>query len=152
MGIGTTFGLANSATAATYVRDASNYSSLLINNDVGVTVSLSPIFGAAWSPFAWLSGLGASLHAPEKLPQIDEAISSTLPDGTSSSTTRAQVHDYMPWRESLGVEIDAVKRPRTGLAIAAQIERLSWSSYQDRHGESPSDYGAAYAHGATRWT
>jgi hypothetical protein len=143
VGVGTTFGLANSATAATYVRDASNYGSLLINNDVGVTVSLSPIFGVAWSPFAWLR-VGASLHAPEKL-EIDEAISSTLPDGTSSSTTRAQVHDYMPWRESLGVEVDAVKRPRTGLAVAAQIEQLSWASYQDRHGDSPSTYGEAYA-------
>jgi long-subunit fatty acid transport protein len=139
IGIGTTFGLANAATSATYVRDSGDYSTLLLNNDVGVKVSLSPHLGVHWKPFDWLRA-GASVHAPQEL-SISESIQTTLPNGVQSSALKRQVHDDMPWRVGLGVEADVVRGARRGMSLAASFERIAWSSYVDRHGESPSIYG-----------
>ncbi|HVY46112.1 MAG TPA: outer membrane protein transport protein [Minicystis sp.] len=139
VGVGTTFGLSNSATSATYVRDSSNYSTLLLNNDVGVTMALAPHFGVYWTPLPWFRA-GFSLHAPQSL-TIDESIATTLPDGVASSAQKEQVHDYMPWRAALGAEVDVVRGRRHGMSLTASVERINWSSYRDRHGESPSVYG-----------
>ena len=139
VGLGATLGLSNTTSSATYVRDSTNYKSLLLNNDIGVSVSISPQLGVFWSPFSWLRA-GGSLHAPASL-AIDESINSTLPDGVASSTTKRQVHDDMPWRQSLGLEADVFQRAHTGLAVTASIERFDWSSYVDRHGDSPTAYG-----------
>jgi long-chain fatty acid transport protein len=139
VGVGATFGLANSANSATYVRDSSDYSTLLLNNDVGVTMSLSPHFGVYWKPLPWFRA-GASLHAPQQL-SISESIQTTLPNGVQSSAVKKQVHDDMPWRAALGLEADVVRGVRHGMSVTASLERIQWSSYVDRHGDSPAMYG-----------
>ncbi len=138
-GLGTTIGLANQASAQTYVRDAANYDTLLLNNDVSVQAALSPIVGVRWAPIERLR-FGGVLHAPHSL-EIDASIGATLPSGTSSSTTRKQVHDWLPWRVGVGAELDFARRAHYTGTVAAQVQWAAWSGYQDRHGTSPDDYG-----------
>lgn len=140
LGVGTTFGIANAATSATYVRDSTDYSTLLLNNDVGVEVALSPHAGLYWTPTPWLR-VGLAVHASQSL-SISTTIITTLPSGVSSTAQQEQVHDYMPWRETLGVEMDVVRTPRRTFSVVASVQHIGWSTYVDRHGQSPSSYGA----------
>jgi hypothetical protein len=143
VGIGVSLGLTNAASSATYIRDSSNYDSLLINNQVGVTVAASPQIGVSYKPFSRLR-FGGALHAPEAF-VIDTTIGATLPSGAQSGATKSEVHDFMPWRASFGVEADVVNRARWGLGLAASAKYGFWSAYLDRHGASPSTYGSDLA-------
>jgi long-chain fatty acid transport protein len=140
VGLGVAIGLTNAATSATYVRDTADYNTLLVNNQVGVTVAVAPHLGVAYRPFPWL-GIGGSLHAPQSF-VLDTAIGATLPSGVQSGGSFREVHDYLPWRASFGVEADQLKRARWSLGVAASVKYGFWSDYQDRHGASPSNYGA----------
>ena len=139
-GVGTTVGLANGATSATYVRESANYDSLLLNNDVTVQAALSPMAGVRWTPTDRFR-VGAAIHAPHSF-GIDASISATLPTGVESKTARSQVHDYLPYRIGAAVEYDAVRSAHYTMAIAGQVRWASWSSYEDRHGGSPTDYSS----------
>ncbi|CAN5151773.1 hypothetical protein BH09MYX1_BH09MYX1_20870 [soil metagenome] len=142
-GLGTTIGLSNQASAQTYVRESANYDSLLLNNDIAVQAALSPIVGVRWTPIDRLR-FGGVLHAPHSL-EIDASIGAPLPTGTSSATTRKQVHDWLPWRIGIAAEADFLKTAHYTGTVAAQVEWGAWSGYQDRHGASPQDYGADLA-------
>lgn len=137
-GLGTTVGLSNSATSASYVRESANYDTLLLNNDVSVQAALSPMAGVHWTPTDRFR-VGASVHAPHSF-GIDASVSATLPTGVESKTTRAQVHDYLPYRVGAAVEYDAVRSAHYTMSIAGQVRWASWSAYEDRHGGSPTDY------------
>jgi long-chain fatty acid transport protein len=139
LGVGTTFGIANGATSSTYVRDSTDYSTLLLNNDVGVEVSLSPHAGLYWTPAKWLR-VGLAVHASQSL-SIATTIVTTLPSGVTSTAEQEQVHDYMPWRETLGVELDVLRTPRSTFSLTASAQHVGWSTYEDRHGLSPASYG-----------
>jgi hypothetical protein len=139
-GLGTTIGLSNQASAQTYVRESANYETLLINNDVSVQAALSPIVGVRWAPVERLR-IGGVLHAPHSF-EIDASIGATLPSGTASSTTRKQVHDWLPWRMGVGAELDFKRTAHYTGTVAAQVEWGAWSGYQDRHGSAPDEYGA----------
>lgn len=138
-GLGATIGLANQASAQTYVRESANYDSLLLNNDVAVQAALSPIVGVHWTPTERLR-FGAALHAPHSL-EIDASIGATLPTGTASETTRKQVHDWLPWRFGVGAEWDFRRSANYTGTVAAQVRWAGWSGYEDRHGALPEDYG-----------
>ena len=150
-GLGTTIGLTNTADAQTYVRESSNYDSLLLNNDVSVQAALSPIVGVRWTPIDRLR-FGGTLHAPHSL-EIDATIAATLPSGTSSQTTRKQVHDWLPWRVGVAGEWDFRKTAHYTGTVAAQVRWAGWSGYEDRHGISPEDYGTDLAwHNTLTWS
>ncbi len=139
IGVGVAIGLTNAATSASYVRDSTNYNTLLINNEVGVTVAVSPHMGIAYRPFSWLNVAG-SLHAPQSF-VLDTTLSSTLPSGVQSGATKREVHDYLPWRASFGVQADVMKRARWSLGVVASVKYAAWSDYLDRHAASPGIYG-----------
>lgn len=143
VGAGVSLEVQNAAQSASYVRDSSNYNLLLINNDVATSVIATPTFGARWQPMSWLR-LGAAAHAPEKF-AIDTNISAALPNGTTSNTTRNDVFDYMPWRLSFGAEADVLSQRSRGLAVVASANYGFWSTYKDRHGQSPTVYGSDLA-------
>ena len=147
IGIGASLGFANTATSASYVPDATDYSQLLVNNTIGVTAALSPHAGAYWTPSDRLR-IGAVLHAPESF-VIDTTISATLPNGTVSQGVQHEVHDYLPWRASLGAELDVIRSAHYTFGVVAELTWMNWSTYQDRHGLEPSTYGAAYGFGDT---
>jgi long-chain fatty acid transport protein len=148
LGIGTTLGLANQATSASFVPAATDYSQLLVNNEIGVTAALAPHAGVYWTPEPWLR-VGAVIHAPESF-VIDTKITATLPNGVVSEGTQHEVHDYLPWRVALGAEADLVHHGRYTMGVAAELTWMNWSTYQDRHGQNPSDtYGDDYGFGDT---
>ena len=77
LGAGLSLGLANTASAATYVRDPTDYSTLLLDNSVRTQVNLSPVFGVNYAATHWLK-VGGAVHAPESF-SVDTTIDATLP-------------------------------------------------------------------------
>lgn len=156
-GIGVSLGLLNGAASSTYVRDQSDYDTLLLNNSVTTSVNVSPIGGVRWTPKDWLR-IGGALQAPESF-VVETEITATLPSGTESKTSRRDVFHYMPWRTALGIEVDALKKAAHSVSFAGSLQYAFWSDYQDRHGQSPSVYGDDLAFSDTlsgavgaRWT
>ncbi len=139
LGVGFSLGVKNAAQSATYVRDATNYDALIINNDVSTSVSASPTLGARWQPLSRLR-LSTAAYAPESF-TIDTTIVASLPNGASSTTTRHDVFDWMPWRLALGVETDLLSGADQALSVTASGNYAFWSKYEDRHGQTPRDYG-----------
>jgi long-subunit fatty acid transport protein len=113
-----------------------------------VTAALSPHAGVYWTPTD-RTRIGAVLHAPQEF-VIDTQIQATLPNGVVSNTTREEVHDYMPWRASLGGEFDVLRSAHYQLGVVGSVTWMNWSTYKDRHGQSPGDaYGTGYGFGDT---
>lgn len=135
--------LSNTAVAKSYVQDASDYSTLLTDTQVSTTVGVAPTVGVRWRPAPWLRIAGA-IHAPEQL-TVGTTIQSTLPSGTDAGATQNDVFDWMPWQVSTGVEADVDRRHDQTLSVVASLTYSFWSSYVDRHGDSPSIYGADLA-------
>jgi len=96
LGAGLSLGLTNTAASATYVRDATDYSTLLLDNSVRTQVNLSPLFGVRYAPTKWLK-IGGAVHAPESF-EVDTTIDATLPSGTESKGTVTNVFDWTPWK------------------------------------------------------
>ena len=136
-------GLANTANANSYVSNASNYSTLLVDNGVTTQVNFSPIVGLKYVPVSWLR-FGASLHSPEKF-TVATTIDATLPSGTTSSATIDNVFDWMPWSFSVGGEVDVLSWGRYTMALTGSLKYAFWSNYIDRAGQSPGVYGNALA-------
>jgi len=148
VGIGTTLGLANQAASNSYVPAATDYSQLLVNNSIGVTAALSPHAGAYWTPTDRVR-IGAVIHAPQSF-TIDTQITATLPNGVVATGTQHEVHDYLPWRVSVGGEADLIRTRHYQFGVAAQLTWMNWSTYEDRHGQNPgSIYGSQYGFGDT---
>lgn len=143
VGLGVSLGLLNGATSATYVRDQSDYDTLLLNNSVTTAVDVSPNGGVRWAPKEWLR-IGGALHTPQSF-VVETEISAALPSGTESRTARRDVFHYMPWATSLGVEVDAIKRTAYTVSATGSVRYAFWSDYQDRHGTNPSAYGGDLA-------
>jgi len=140
LGIGTTLGLANSATSASYVPDATDYSRLLVNNTIGVTAALAPHAGVYWTPTNRIR-IGATLHAPSAF-VIDTTITATLPNNTTAKGVQHEVHDFMPWRASLGAEFDLIKTAHYTFGLGGEVRWMNWSTYLDRHGDTPAHVNA----------
>jgi long-chain fatty acid transport protein len=143
LGGGFSVGLTNVAASSAYVVNATDYSQLLLNNDVTSKVALSPYLGVYWVPTPRFR-VGGALHASESF-EIDTGITNTLPSGTQSTSSRSNVYDYMPWRISAGVETDIIQSPAYTMAIVGSAQYEPWSDYIDRQGNSPSIYGADLA-------
>ncbi len=142
LGASVSLGLLNAASSATYVRDQSDYNTLLLNNSVTTAVNLSPTAGARWAPRDWLR-IGGTIHAPQSF-VVETEIAATLPSGTESRTSRRDVFHYMPWSTRFGAEVDALRGAHT-VSFAASVHYAFWSNYVDRHGNKPGDYGGDYA-------
>jgi hypothetical protein len=143
LGAGLSLGFTNSAGASTYVRDSTNYDTLLLNDSIKTTVEVAPTVGVRWLATKWLR-IGAAVHAPEHF-IVDTTISATLPSGTESSTSRHDVYDFMPWIVSFGAEGDVAHKGDWSMTAVGSVKYAMWSSYLDRHGASPADYGKEFA-------
>jgi len=143
IGASASLGLVNTATSNTYVRDPTNYSTLLVDNSITTEVNLSPTFGILYKPVSWLR-FGASLHGPEKF-SVNTTIDATLPSGTTSGGTIDNVFDFMPWSVNFGVETDVVQRGKYTMSLTGSLKYAFWSDYIDRVGQSPSVYGPGLA-------
>jgi long-chain fatty acid transport protein len=143
VGASISLGLANAASSQDYVQDSANYDTLLLNNSVSTQVNVSPTLGARYRPVNWLRIAGV-LHSPESF-AIDTTVGATLPSGTQSGTERKDVYDWMPWSLGVGAEADVLTRGAYTMSLTGSLKYAFWSDYQDRHGESPSVYGADLA-------
>ncbi len=143
IGASLSLGLANMATSNTYVRDPTNYSTLLLDDSITTQVDLSPVVGITYAPVGWLR-FGATLHSPEKF-SVDTTIDATLPSGTTSGGTVDNVFDWMPWSTSFGVEADVIQRGKYTMSLTGSLKYAFWSDYLDRVGQSPSVYGPQFA-------
>jgi long-chain fatty acid transport protein len=140
IGASLSLGLANMATSNTYVQNATNYSTLLLDNSITTQVDLAPTIGVTYTPVPWLR-FGGTLHSPEKF-SVDTTIDATLPSGTTSGGTVDNVFDWMPWSVSFGTEADVVQRGKYTMSVTGSLKYAFWSGYVDRVGQSPSVYGA----------
>lgn len=140
VGAAVSLALSSAATSHDYIQDATNYSTLLTNNSVSTTIDVAPVIGVRWRTTHWLH-IGGTIHAPESF-DVDTTIDSTLPTGTESGATQKNVFDWMPWQVAVGAEADVMRRGFHVLSVAASMNYGFWSAYLDRHGDSPSMYGA----------
>jgi hypothetical protein len=143
IGASVSLGLANAASSRDYVQDATNYSTLLLDNHVSTTVNVSPTVGVKWDATSWLR-IGGVIHSPESF-TVTTSLDASLPSGTESGTTQSNVFDWMPWSVGLGAEAQIVRRGAYGLSMVGSLQYSLWSAYQDRQGDSPSMYGASQA-------
>lgn len=143
VGAGLSLSLTNSAGSSTYVRDQSNYDTLLLDNSVQTQISVSPTVGVRWQAAKWLK-IGSTLHAPQSF-VIDTNVTAALPSGTESSTSRRDVFDWTPWSLVFGASADVVEQGAYKLAVVGSATYSAWSSYQDRHGDNPNVYGSDMA-------
>jgi hypothetical protein len=139
IGASLSLGLANTAASNTYVSNASNYSSLLMDNGITTQVDLAPTVGISYVPIRWLR-FGGAIHSPEKF-AVATTIDATLPSGTTSSATFDNVFDWMPWSADVGAEVDVVQRGKYTMSLTGSLKYALWSSYIDRVGQSPTVYG-----------
>lgn len=137
VGLGVSIAIQSAADARTYVRDTSNYDTLLMTTDVGVGASVSPVLAARYRLAQRLS-LAATAHAPESF-EVDMTFSAALPSGVESRAARTMVHGYVPWRFGLGAELRVVDAPRRGFSVTLGASYALWSTYRDRNGERPAD-------------
>lgn len=139
IGVGLSLALANAASSSTYVRDTTNYDTLLVDTSVSTRVDVAPTAGVRWTPVRWLR-IGGALHSPESF-TIDTTITAALPSGTESRTSRHEVYDWMPWRLSFGAEGDVIQHGRYTMSLTGSVQYAAWSAYEDRHGQGPASYG-----------
>ncbi len=135
VGASFTLSLTNDAAAQTYVRDPIAYDKLLLSTDVHVNTDVSPHFGVEYTPLDWLH-LTATAHSVQRF-QIDTAVSAALPSGNESGTQRKAVHSFLPWTFAVGGSADLNRGSPNEFALAGTLKYALWSTYLDRHGESP---------------
>ena len=140
IGVSFALGLANTAASSAYVPDATDYSKLLLSNNINTTTSLGTTFGTYYKPVSWFR-VGGVIKTPEQF-SITTSISSTLPSGTESTGTITNIVDYMPWMVVGGVEADIVSRGEYTMSVTGSAKWANWSTYEDRVGDSPSIYAA----------
>jgi hypothetical protein len=143
IGASISLSMANTAASEDYVQDASNYNTLLINNTVNTTVNVAPTVGLRYAPASWLR-IGGVIHTPESF-TINTSIDNVLPSGVESGTTQTNVFDWMPWQFGFGAEATVVRSGPYSMSVVGSLDYALWSSYQDRHGDSPSMYGSDLA-------
>jgi hypothetical protein len=143
VGLSFTLSLTNNASALSYVRDPVDYNKLLLDNKVSVTTAVAPHAGVTYTPIDRLR-LSATFHSEQKL-VLKTGISATLPSGAESHTVLTEVHDFVPWTLAIGGDLDLNPGAEHAVGVVWTAAYEAWSEYVDRHGQSPSVYGDAFA-------
>jgi hypothetical protein len=142
LGASFTLGLTNVAQASTYVRDPIDYEKLLISNDVHVETAISPHFGVLYDALDSLH-LSATAHSEQRF-TIDTGIKASLPAGNESSTTRSEVHSFLPWTFGVGLALDLNRGAPHEFTVVGNVRYALWSDYLDRHAERPGAQGSEF--------
>lgn len=135
LGAGATLALKANVGAGAYVLDAGNLANLLLNVDAPVEVGVSPHVGILCKPTDRFR-LTATAHSPQQV-ELGAGFSFQLPNLIADQSTLRFVLDYMPWRFSLGASYDLIQTPSHVLSVAASGVLSRWSTYRDRHGDTP---------------
>ena len=140
LGLGFTLNLTTEAFTPTYVANTGQLQNILVDSDVKVVAGLSPHAGVSYKPTPRLRLTGTA-HAPEKL-AIDTNFTFLLANGVQQAANVDFTHDYMPWQFGAGASYDLLKTDSDTFTVAASAVLGLWSTYIDRHSETPI---AAYA-------
>jgi long-chain fatty acid transport protein len=135
IGLGATLNLTTQAYTPTFVANAGELQNILVDSDVKVIAALAPHMGVSYKPTPRLR-LTATAHAPEKL-AIDTDFTFLLSNGVQQAASADFTHDYMPWQFGLGGSYDVWKTANESVMIAATAVFGQWSTYIDRHSETP---------------
>ena len=142
IGAGTTFALKASVGAGAYVADTGNLGQIQLDIDSAVNMGVSPHFGLSWKPTSRLH-ITASAHTPQRV-ELGSTFRFLLANGIEQSSGLKFVLDYTPWQIGAGAAYDLVQGATETLTVAGNLLYAAWSSYIDRHGDTPSP-GYAWA-------
>jgi hypothetical protein len=106
---------------------------VLIDSQVGVSLSLSPHFAVLFTPLRWLE-LSATAHSPQGT-EIETGFSYVIATGIEQRASQRFVYGYLPWTFGLGAEVELLRSYAHTLGAAVTGTYALWSSYRDRHGE-----------------
>lgn len=143
VGIGFTVNLINTANAGTYVRDAVDYETLRLSNEVAVNADMTPHFGVTLRPSENLS-LSTTLHTEQRF-EVRAQFAALLPVGNESETQRVSVHNFVPTQLAFGADLDFNPQAEAVFGLVSTVVYRDWSSYVDRQGEAPTVYGEQFA-------
>jgi hypothetical protein len=137
LGVSLTLAISSSARAPAYISNLSDLNTLLIDSNVGVSVSLAPHFGMALRATDRLR-LSATLHSPQVV-DIRTEVVYVVASGIEQRTEQNFTQSYMPWTGALGAEL-AFGEPGAAhwSAVVTALYAL-WSQYRDRHDERPAE-------------
>lgn len=135
LGVAATLSLNNTGETPVFVANAGNLQNLLVDSDIKVAAGVAPHFGLSYKPTPrWR--LTGTVHSPEKL-AITDAFTFTLAGGQGQQSTITFVHDFMPWQFGAGTSYDVVQEEHDTVTLAVTGVYALWSTYEDRHGETP---------------
>jgi hypothetical protein len=135
VGMSATLSLNNDAVTPVFVPSANDLAHLLVDSNIKVVAGIAPHFGVSYKPAPhWR--LTATAHSPEKLAITDD-FTFTLSGGMGQQSTITFVHDFMPWQLGLGASYDLLQQEHDTFSIAMTGVYALWSTYEDRHGETP---------------
>ncbi len=137
VGFGFTTGLETTTTTPVYVPDGSDLGNVVIDSDLAVDVNLSPHFGVVATPWRRVT-FTTTLHAPTQV-TINGKNYIQVANGVTKTQEFQLLHGYEPLTVALGGAVEAWSCGGRELTLAGTAEYRTWSSYLDRHGESPAD-------------
>lgn len=137
LGVGATLGLKASVVAPTYVVDAGRLGDILIDMDASVNIGVSPHFGLRFEPTERLR-VSAAVHTPQRV-ELGTSFTFLLANGVEQSSGVTFVLDYTPWQVALGLAFDLIQQTEQVLSLAGTLLYAGWSTYVDRHGDTPID-------------
>jgi long-chain fatty acid transport protein len=135
VGLGFTLNLTTQADTPTFVANAGELQNILVDSAVKVAAGLAPHIGVSYKPTPRFR-LTATAHAPEKL-GIDTNFTFLLANGDQQAASADFSHDYMPWQFGVGASYDLWKGANESVTIAGSAVFGQWSTYVDRHSETP---------------
>ena len=145
LGIGATLNLKADAVAPAFVSDTGNLSKVLIDMNTSVNVSLAPHFGISYTLLDERLRLSATAHAPRQM-GFATGFGFGLPSGVEQASGVPFVLNYTPWQLGVGAAFDLIHAPDHVLTAVGSVLYATWSTYIDRHGDTPSP---VYAWGDT---
>jgi hypothetical protein len=134
-GLTFTLSLKNTASAPVYVSDLADLDTVLLDSDIGVQASVSPHFGVAYAPRDDLL-LTGTVHTKQAF-EIETSFDYFLSTGTEQGSSIEFTHAYMPLTLGGGAAYEVSRDEQSALTLAATMLYARWSTYKDRHSETP---------------
>ncbi|WP_428268255.1 hypothetical protein [Haliangium sp.] len=135
VGVGFVGAIDTSATTPVYVPDGGDLGRVYLAQSLSVDTRLSPHFGAELRPYSWLR-VTAAVHTPTAV-KVVGSNDITLPNGTTEVQEFEFTHGYDPLTIAVGAAGRVWTCRERELTVVASAVWRNWSSYVDRHSDSP---------------
>jgi hypothetical protein len=135
LGLALTLAIKSGARAPAYVSNLSDLDTLLLDSDVGVSVSFAPHAALSYQPYERLR-LSGTVHSPQAV-DIETRVSYIIATGLEQRAEQTFTHAYLPWIFGLGAEFAFGPAAVPHWSAVASAQYALWSQYRDRHGVRP---------------